>query len=628
MKRFEWGGWQFEPREWRLVSPAAGVVSLPNKSLDLLALLLERAPRLVPKDQILSSVWPDSVVEEGNIAFHIAILRKTLDQPGNGPSCIETVRGRGYRFIAQVEVVDTSSGGLWLSDVAEPAPAAPVAKTGEPVTPPQLPSPEAVTPRVRRSRLSIGVGPAAALALAVSILGWVTLSGLDAQVHGVLVLPARAADQSTLDGIAGTIAARLGNETRLDARTGQWASPTEGPIDAGRRLQAETVLTTTVEQAEDRWLVRAELTRVRDGHRLWNWVFDAPGDRSALPAVISARVSAGLARHLGEPAPARAAASPEALALTLRGREAWALRTPPSVQQAIEYFERAIAVDPSYAPAYAGLADCYNLTMSGLPVEVRAANAKANAERALALDPRLAEAHTSLAFALYKFDWRWQDSEAEFRRAIAIDPSYALAHHWYGELLAYLGRFDESIAELERALTLTPNSLPVMVDLVGPLLRSGRIAGARALVEKGAAINPTFHSIPRRMAEILAAEGRERESLEEEWRTLVLTGATLESIEELRAAYRSGGRAAVLRIEIARLEEGGPGRFEVPARATFLAGKYARLGDREKALSWIATAIDRREDIALHLPTYPEYDWLREDPEFKRQLARLGLPAK
>lgn len=192
-------------------------------------------------------------------------------------------------------------------------------------------------------------------------------------------------------------------------------------------------------------------------------------------------------------------------------------------------------------------------------------------------------------------------------------------------MLGYFGRFDEAVAELRQAHALDPTSLAIISDLAGPLLRSGRVAEARAVVERGVAINPTYHGLSRRMAEILAAEGRERESLEEEWRTSVLGGGTLESIEELRTAYRTGGLPAVLRLEIARLEAGTNGRFTVRAQATFLASRYARLGDRAKALHWIGVAIDRREDIALHLPTYPEYDWLRDDPAFVRALDRVGL---
>lgn len=470
------------------------------------------------------------------------------------------------------------------------------------------------------------VVPVAVLAVTAGFMGWVALAAPYASIREVAVLPVTAAGEAQpIVGAAEAMAANLARLTTLTTRAVPSGDPSESPASAGRRLGAESVLRTTVDRSRTPWRVTAELTRSRDGLLVWNWVFDLPDASSGAPDVIADRVTAGLSRHLGADAMPRGTASAEALTLTLRARESWRLRSPPSVQQAIRLYERAIAIDPSFAPAYAGLADCYNLTMSGLPVALRAVNAKANAERAVALDPGLAEAHTSLAFYLYKFEWKWAEAEAEFRRAIASDPSYALARHWYGEMLGLLGRFDEAIAELRQARALDPSSLAIIDDLAGPLLRSGRVAEARAVVEAGAAINPTYHGIPKRMAEILALEGRERESLEEAWRAAVLTGASLASIEELRAAYRTGGPPAVLRLEIARLEAGGEGRFAVPAQASFLASKYAQLGDRDKTLHWINVAIDRREDIALHLPTYPEYHWLRDDPEFNRALARVGL---
>ena len=609
MTLFTWDGWIFDPAEWRLTSASSGGVRLPNKTLELLALLLQRAPGLVSKDEILATVWPDTLVEEGNIAFHIAMLRKTLGQSGD-KSCIETVRGRGYRFIAPVTRRDPAT-----------QPPAPVQSPPDP-----LPAPVSTSaPRPGRWRTA-HVVPVVILAAVASFMGWVALAAPQASIREIAVLPVVVAGEALpMAGAADAMARDLARMTALTTRAVAAAEASDAPAIVGRRLGVASVLRTTVDRSKSPWRVAADLTRSHDGLRIWSWMFDMPADSAGAPGIIAARVSAGLGRHLGAGTVPRGTASAEALTLTLRAREQWRLRTPPAVQQAIALYDRAIAIDPSFALAHAGLADCYNLTVSGLPIAVRAVNAKANAERALSLDPGSAEAHTSLAFYLYKFEWKWAEAEAEFRQAIAADPSYALAHHWYGEMLGLLGRFDEAIAELRQAHALDPGSLAIIDDLAGPLLRSGRVAEARAVIEQGAAINPTYHGIPKRMAELLALEGRERESLEEAWRAAVLTGASLESVQELRAAYRTGGRPAVLRVEIARLEAGEPGKFAVPAQASFLASKYAQLRDRDKTLHWINVAIDRHEDIVLHLPTYPEYDWLRDDPAFERALARAGL---
>jgi len=636
---FEWAEWTFEPAEWRLIYAGTAPVSLPNKTLELLVLLLDRAPGLVSKDEILGTVWSDAVVEEGNIAFHVALLRRTLDIGGAERSCIETVRGKGYRFVASVGRRDAalveeppaapvlepaaSSDSLSAPDsgpVAEDAPAV----AAEPIVD--------VIPQAGAARRRLSPGWAllviTAFAAAASLFFWRSGS-TNAAVRDVAVLPVASGPEAGAPaGVADAIVARLSAMTTLRARTVTPANASEPPVETARRAGAETILLTAVDASRDPWRVDVQIIRARDGQRIWSWAFDVRAGTSDVRSAIAANIATGVGRHfrVALEKPAGRTPNAEALTLTLRAREAWRLRTPPSVQHAIALYERAITMDPSFAPAYAGLADCYNLTMSGLPVDVRAANATKNAERALALDPGLADAHTSRAFSLYKFEWKWSEAEAAFRRAIAADPGYALAHHWYGEMLGYLGRFDESIAELRQAHALDPDSVAIITDLVGPLLHSGRLAEARALLEKGAAINPTFHSIPRRRGEILAAEGRERESLEETWRAAVLTGVSLESVEELRASYRAGGLPAVLRVEIARLEAGGTEPFGVPAQATILASRYARLGDREKALHWISVAIDRHEDIALHLPTYPDYDTLRDDPEFQRQLARTGIP--
>lgn len=501
---FEWGGWTFEPAEWRLLAADGTPVPLPNRTLDLLALLLDRAPSLVTKDEILTHVWRDSVVEEGNIAFHIAALRKAIDCDDS--SCIETVRGRGYRFVAPVTRMESApvspvqpSASAERADPAEESREAAIATT-------VAPSP---APRQRRIPL-FPVVAAIALGLFTAGAGWYALAN-----------KAPSAGVGTVDGSA------------------------------------------TV--------------------------------------------------------------NPEAYDLALQAREQWRLRTPYSTQQAITLYERAISIDPGYAPAYAGLADCYNLTMSGLTPDVRYPRALEYAEKAVALDPNDAAGHTSLAFLRYKFEWRWDESEAEFKKAIALDPDYALAHHWYGEFLGLMGRYEEAITQLRLAAALDPQTLAIQSDLVPPLLRAGRIAEARAVVEAAAATNPNWPIIPYRMADVFEAEGREREAVESRWRWMLLSGVSLDTVDGLRAAYATGGMSAMTRVEIARylaIESAAPGAW---MNATFLARAYARLGERSEALRWNSIAIDRREDAGISLIIHPDYDSLRDEPEFARQLARVGL---
>jgi DNA-binding winged helix-turn-helix (wHTH) protein len=185
---FDWDGWTFEPKQWRLTN-ASGPVALPNKTLALLSLLLDRAPGLVSKDDILSIVWAGTVVEEGNIAFHVATLRKALDTPGS-PSCIETVRGRGYRFVAPlVRRYPAPPAPRVISPPVINEPAAAFAQEG----------PVAVTADTAPAAPLVRFEPVALLVAAIGLLLWAAVANLTPQIHDVLVMPARAADLSAID---------------------------------------------------------------------------------------------------------------------------------------------------------------------------------------------------------------------------------------------------------------------------------------------------------------------------------------------------------------------------------------------------------------------------------------------
>jgi tetratricopeptide (TPR) repeat protein len=291
-------------------------------------------------------------------------------------------------------------------------------------------------------------------------------------------------------------------------------------------------------------------------------------------------------------------------------------------------YRQAIAIDPNFALAYAGLADAYNVTVSGLPPATRFPLARAAAERALALDPRSAEAHNALAFLLYKFEWKWQDSEREFRRAIALDPNYALAHHWFGEYLGLLRRYPESIEQFRQALALDPLSVAVRVDFLDPLVAAGRIGEARAVLDEGMRIDRMNPRLLIASSAVLAAEGHEAEGVDAELRGRLLLGAPETEVDALGAAYRRGGMRAFDEERVALLlEQVKRGALSVPgmSAATQLGLVYAKLHDREHALEWLTRSVDRGEDGALHLRV-PVYDFLRDDPQYQALAARVGIP--
>lgn len=282
---FEWGIWRFETGEYRLTRNGT-LVPLPAKTLDLLELLLTRAPNLVTKEDILATVWADAVVEEGNIAFHVAALRKVLDLAQG--SCIETVRGRGYRFVAPV-----------ISRSPTPAPASAV----EPATVAAPPLP------VQRRRANYpGI---VATAILIGALGVFALSRLRPAEWSVAVMPFEVAEPRRDDGglataLAGYIGVRL-ELVGIQVRPLAGAPDGEGPRDA--RLGADAVLTGTLQHLGQGWRVSVQLTRLSDGVRTWNWTFDASPDenrpvagpddeRSRLLGLIADRIAQGLNRQL------------------------------------------------------------------------------------------------------------------------------------------------------------------------------------------------------------------------------------------------------------------------------------------------------------------------------------------
>jgi DNA-binding winged helix-turn-helix (wHTH) protein/Tfp pilus assembly protein PilF len=509
---YEFGPYLLEPAQWRL-RHGDRVVPLPPKALSLLLVLVEKHGALVAKDEVLAKVWAGTFVEEGNVAFYVAMLRKLLSEPA-GATYIETIKTRGYRFV--VPVVVRPTGQITAQE--------PLSVQGD--------GTDGVTPPVALPGRRFGLAAFAATALLVATVA-----------AGVLLASFR---RESIDPVVGVPFHAI--------------APAGEPRDGARVTRRETV-------------------------------------------------------------------SGEAYDLFLQGRERWRTRTPESVKQAIELYEKAIAIDPQFSRAYAGLADCYNIAMSGLPPNYRYPRARENVEKAIALDPDSAEAHTSLAFMRYKFEWRWQDADDEFRLAIKLNPRYQLAHHWYGEFLGLMDRTDEAMAELNTALELDPLSLAVRADMVPPLLRARRFAEARRVLETGLQIDRNWYGFPLMRAEVLAVEGRDRESAEQTWRAMTLRGVPGGEIDELRTAFDHGGMREMIRAQIRQLlrQDGAQRSSASLFTAQSLSFAYARLGEREEALRWLEISIARREDAPLHMLTNWAYDSIRDDPRFVRILERLNL---
>ena len=602
--------------------------------MELLLLLVERRGELVTRDQIVKKVWGSEVFVDVDNSVNTAIrkLRQALRDDPEKPRFIQTVTGKGYRFIAPVEE-DVPS------DVA-PSPAS-VSEAG----PPRADRTEAEIPRIpatspsSRHRLIV-LGLTLALLAGVAIYLQQPRARLLRRRRMLAVLPFEnltgdPAQEYFSDGLTEEMIGRLGNldpdRLAVIARTSVMHYRDRPSLDRIRReLGVDYVLEGSVRRDADRVRISAQLIQMNDQTHLWSRQYDR--ELSNLVAVQEeiAQAVADQIQLTLEPGNRRDGASAtlspegyEAYDLYLKGRYSWNLRTPDGFERAVEYFEHAAEKDPTCARAYSGLADAYALMSSydlGSPMELMP-KARSAALRALELDDHLAEAHTSLALIREQFDWDWESAEKEFRRAIELGPNYATAHHWDAEFLAFQGRFVEALAESDRASRLDPLSLIISTDHATILYFARQ--PDRAIEE--------FRSVLAREPRFLKAnmvvwpyvqKGMYAQALAqiETWRGMA--DQTWSWVAQVYV-YERLGRRAEARQALERLERWGRDRPSDPM--PMLPAAYIGVGEKEKALDSLERLFRMRSSVIATLKVDPIFDSLREEPRFQDLLYRAGL---
>ena len=342
----------------------------------------------------------------------------------------------------------------------------------------------------------------------------------------------------------------------------------------------------------------------------------------ALALLASAAVWAGLTWKnsvtlSNNPAPGALprAVNPQARELYLRGRYFWNKRTEEEYRKAIEHFDQAVAKDPAYAVAYAGLADAYTLLASYFTrVVMRTeaiARARAAAENALELDESLAEAHTSLAFIHLHFDWNWEAARKHFQRAIELQPDYPTAHHWFAYYWVAMGRLDEAIAEARRAQQLDPQSVIISRDVCEMDYFAGRYDEAIAQCRKTLEMDPSFSPARETLAYAYRKKGRQKEFLEE-----------LEKSGNQVMYLAFSGRNAEAQRLLAKLMRG---EDKVPT--ALVAGTlHGNVGKLDEAFRWLERTFEERDGSLIVSRVDFSYEPLRADPRFENLARRVGLP--
>ena len=394
-------------------------------------------------------------------------------------------------------------------------------------------------------------------------------------------------------------------------------------------LQVDGILDGTVNRTGDRVRLSVRLLKAATGREVWSTSQERPAsEAAALVASIAAAVAGGMNHPMSDEAARRLssvrAVRPDVQEAYLKGRYEWNARTEASLRRAIDHYQSAVRMDPTYAPANAGLADCYNqlgtvMVGSGSPAGFRPMAAAA-AIKALQIDSTLSEAHATLGYIRH-YEWQWSESEREFKRAIELNPSNALARIWYANLLASLRRFPEALREVERGRELDPFSLVVNTNVGWTLSYAGRLDEAIAQYRKVLAIDPTYVQARLRLGEALVETGKFEEALAEFEETARLTGGGLSSRTAIAGVYALTGRRTHARALLDAILRDARGRYVSPST---VADVYERLGLVDAAFEWLERAYAEHSNHMAYLAV----EWhpgLRPDPRYAALMRRVGL---
>jgi eukaryotic-like serine/threonine-protein kinase len=402
------------------------------------------------------------------------------------------------------------------------------------------------------------------------------------------------------------------------------------PQKIGQDLKVRAVLSGRVLQRGDTLIVRTELMDVTNGSQLWGGQYSHKAtDVFALQDELSTEISDKLRLRLTNEEKQRLTKrytdNAEAYQVYLKGRYYWNKRSPDGIQKSIEYLNRAVDNDPGYALAYAGLADSYNLMsfLNVVPPREAMPKAKAAAAKALEIDPNLAEAHISLGYASFTYDWDWPAATKHFTQAIALNREAVMNHGYYPFYLTVAGRYEEAISTAKRAVDRDPVSAAVSHTLAVQLALARRFDEAIQECRRTIDLDPNFVVAHDVLGGLLATKGMNREAVAELEKAVALSrGAAmpLASLGYVRARF--GDRAEARRV-LEQLETASKVRY-TPALAFALV--QFGLGDKDQAFGSLERAYDERFNRLAYLRREPVWDALRPDPRFKELVRRIGLP--
>jgi tetratricopeptide (TPR) repeat protein len=367
--------------------------------------------------------------------------------------------------------------------------------------------------------------------------------------------------------------------------------------------------------------INAELINARDKTRIW-------GEQQSLRfsdlRMADHRLARSVLGKLGLKISDEERAKLDAEELYEMGRNYWNQRTAEGITKGIDFFEKAVALKPDYALAHAGLADCYNMLAAyGAKAPTEAyPRAKTEARQALEIDDTLAEAHVSLGYALFRGDWKWADSEKEFRQALLLNSRSAQAHQWYANLLVVLGRFDEAIAQAKLAEDLDSTSLIIRAHFGFVYFYAHRYDDSIAACQKAIEVDPSFFAARRYLGQAYAQKGKYEQAIDEFQRAVAASSGSALMRAELAHTLAVAGKKDEAEKILGELKQLSAERYFSPYHIAMI---YAGLGNNDEAFNWLDKAFEQRADYLVFLKVDPRFELLHSDPRFASLLERVGL---
>jgi len=396
----------------------------------------------------------------------------------------------------------------------------------------------------------------------------------------------------------------------------------------GRDLGVDAVVTGRVTQLADTLVIQVELVDVSSGAQIWGERFNRKlTDVVTMQEEISREISEKLHLRMTDEERSRVSKrhtiNAEAYQSYLKGRYHWNKRTQEGLRKSIEYFTEALEKDPTYAQAYAGMADSYNTLarFNFLRPQEAYPKARAAVTKALEVDETLAEAHSSLAVVKMDYEWDLPGAEREFKRAIELNPSYPSAHQWYGLLLMSRGQTEEALAETKRAQQLDPLSLIVDMGLGGLYIYARRFDEAIVYLEKIRELHPEAFQPDSNLAYVYEIKGMKDEAVASYLKSRTLAGDTAERIAALKAAYAVSGWKGYLQKRVDEMKEHARlKRYISPFSVALL---YAQMGEKNQALAWLEKTYEERNYRLLFIKVDARLDSLRSEPQFLDLVRRI-----